>query len=495
MIGDVHGLEVPTLLTGVDDSVASGALRSSAAVKAAGGRRPEFRKTRSGKKVGSKQLILWGVWAYFLLVIFEGALRKWFLPGLATPLLVVRDPIALVTLYLAAKRGWLPINVYVVSAMTIGCLGFLTAITLGHRSPFVAAFGARILILHVPMAFVIGRALSRKDLLRIGRAIVWITLPMTVLMALQFFSPQSAWVNRGVGGDMEGAGFSGAMGFMRPPGTFSFTNGLTSFYSLAGVWGVYFWLTPGKCSRLILLLATSGFILAIPLSISRGLLFQTVLTGMFAMLVIARKPKYLGKVMGAGIAVCVALAAVSWTPAFQTGVEVFATRIEKASKSEGGLEGTLGDRFLGGLVGAVLHSTDLPVFGHGIGLGTNVGAKYTTGKRAFLIAEGEWGREVGELGPLLGLPLIFVRVLMAGHLLWLGYQRLTRGDPLSWILLGVGFLAIAQGGWAQPTALGFYTVTTGLVFAAIRTSSKPITTKSNSRNQNSISLAGSVSVS
>ena len=31
------------------------------------------------------------IWLYFFLLIFEGALRKWFLPFLATPLLVVRD--------------------------------------------------------------------------------------------------------------------------------------------------------------------------------------------------------------------------------------------------------------------------------------------------------------------------------------------------------------------------------------------------------------------
>ncbi|MEO9930357.1 hypothetical protein [Rhodopirellula bahusiensis] len=414
---------------------------------------------------------------------------------MATPLLVVRDPIALVTLYLAAKRGLLPFNVYVISAVTIGCLGLLTAITVGHRSPFVAAFGARILVLHVPMAFVIGRSLSRNDLLRIGRVVIVIAIPMTVLMVMQYFSPQSAWVNRGVGGDMEGAGFSGAMGYARPPGTFSFTNGLTLFYGLAGVWIVYFWLTPGKCNRLLLLFATGGLILAIPLSISRGLLFQTCVTGMFAMVVIARKPKYLTKVMGAGIAIAVALAAVSWTPAFQTGLTVFAKRFETAAESEGGLEGTLGDRFLGGLIGAVFNATDLPIFGHGIGLGTNVGAKYTTGRRTFIIAEGEWGREVGELGPLLGLPLIFVRVLMASHFLWLGYQRLTRGDPLTWTLLGLGFLVIAQGAWAQPTDLGFYTLITGLVIAALRTSSKPTAAKRKSRRPPSPSIAGLGSVS
>ena len=32
------------------------------------------------------------IWAYFLLLLFEGALRKWFLPGLSQGLLIIRDP-------------------------------------------------------------------------------------------------------------------------------------------------------------------------------------------------------------------------------------------------------------------------------------------------------------------------------------------------------------------------------------------------------------------
>ena len=43
-------------------------------------------------------------WAYFLLLIFEGALRKWILPQLSAPLLLVRDPIALLII-IEASRG------------------------------------------------------------------------------------------------------------------------------------------------------------------------------------------------------------------------------------------------------------------------------------------------------------------------------------------------------------------------------------------------------
>ena len=42
-------------------------------------------------------------WAYFLLLIFEGALRKWIVPQLSAPLLLVRDPIGLLILLEALR--------------------------------------------------------------------------------------------------------------------------------------------------------------------------------------------------------------------------------------------------------------------------------------------------------------------------------------------------------------------------------------------------------
>jgi hypothetical protein len=40
------------------------------------------------------------------------------------------------------------------------------------------------------------------------------------------------------------------------------------------------------------------------------------------------------------------------------------------------------------------------------------------------------------------------------------------------MILSFSFLAIAQGGWAQPTALGFSVVSGGLTFAALRAPKK-----------------------
>ena len=35
------------------------------------------------------------VWIYFILLMIEGALRKWLLKGLSEPLLIIRDPIVI----------------------------------------------------------------------------------------------------------------------------------------------------------------------------------------------------------------------------------------------------------------------------------------------------------------------------------------------------------------------------------------------------------------
>ena len=51
-------------------------------------------------------------WLYLLLLIFEGALRKWFLPQLSNLFLVVREPIVLYVLYLSFKYNICRDNIF-----------------------------------------------------------------------------------------------------------------------------------------------------------------------------------------------------------------------------------------------------------------------------------------------------------------------------------------------------------------------------------------------
>src|SRR5690606_1616977 len=135
-----------------------------------------------------------------------------------------------------------------------------------------------------------------------------------------------------------------------------------------------------------------ALLFSIPLSISRTLLFFVAISVLFALMATSRKPEYFGKIAAVVLGCLVLLAVLLQTSSFGTATEAFTSRYETANETEGGLEGVFLDRFLGGLIGAFTSSVELPFFGHGLGMGTNVGSMLLTGSAEFLIAEGEWGR-------------------------------------------------------------------------------------------------------
>ena len=120
------------------------------------------------------------------------------------------------------------------------------------------------------------------------------------------------------------------------------------------------------------------------------------------------------------------------------------------------------------MIGAISGSAELPFFGYGLGMGTNVGSQLLTGNRNFLIAEGEWGRLIGELGPLMGILIILVRVSLTAKVTVACYRSLRMGKILPWMLLSYGLLMLSQGAWSQPTSLGFSVLISGLMIASLR---------------------------
>lgn len=407
------------------------------------------------------------IWLYIILLIFEGALRRWVLPGASSPLLIVRDPIALFIIVEAARWRLIPRRPAFWMSYLIAGVGFVLALTVGHGDGAIALYGARPLVLHFPAMFIIGLVLDRNDLHRIGRFFLAVSIGMTALLVLQFYSPQTAFVNRGVGG-VGGAGFSGAEGYFRPPGTFSFTSGVAQFYGLMIAFVIYFWFVPRHVNRLLLLAATGATLIAIPLSISRSLFFQVLVSLAFAAIASAWKPRLMLGAVRAAVAISLAAYVTLRFEAVRNAVDVLLTRFDQAGRSEGGFEGTLIDRYLGGLLSPIVHAVDVPIPGLGLGLGTNAGSQLLTGEAQFLIAEGEWGRIIGELGAVLGLTLIAVRVSVTAGAAVRSWRQLRLGDVLPWILLSNAILLVPQGSWNQPTSLGFVVVGGGLLLASVR---------------------------
>jgi hypothetical protein len=291
---------------------------------------------------------------------------------------------------------------------------------------------------------------------------------MTILVGIQFYSPQTAWVNRGIGGDIEGSGFSGAVGFYRVPGTFSFTNGLAFFYGLAAAYIFYFWLDikASQVSKLLLLGATVALLAAIPLSISRTVFFEIALTLTFMMVISGRNPKVLFRIFSASIAGFFLFLMLNNFSFFQTASYAFMERFTSANETEGGLEGVFVDRFLGGMYGAITNDR-FQFWGAGLGMGTNAGAKMLTGDSSkFLISEGEWGRLIGEMGLILGMIVILIRGGVVMQLFRKAWDSIGRDNTLPWMLLSFGIIVILQAPWAQPTTLGFSVLIGGLINAS-----------------------------
>ena len=100
------------------------------------------------------------IWAYFVLLIFEGSLRKWVLPQFSDILLVVRDPVVLAIYGFAIRGRVFPNNGYVVSLGVLGVLSWLVSLVV--LQPYlslqplilVTGFGFRSNFLHLPLIFI-----------------------------------------------------------------------------------------------------------------------------------------------------------------------------------------------------------------------------------------------------------------------------------------------------------------------------------------------------
>jgi hypothetical protein len=413
------------------------------------------------------QLLLW---SYFLLVIFEGALRKWILPGLSNPLLVIRDPIAIAAIVLGwpylSRRPWAG---WIGCFAAVGGVAVFVALIAGHRDPIVALYGARILWFHIPLIFLFACVFTRDDVFAFAKATAFIAIPMAVLIAMQYSLPQTHFLNVAPGGT-ESAGFSGALGKFRPPGTFSFTNGLTEFYGMAAACVVGLMVSGVRPLPKWLWLSAGALVVALPVSISRSLLFKYVLVATAAVASSALTGRNMKNLFVGAVLISAVVFAASYLPVVRDAQRAFSARWELATENEGageGVQGVLAKRVGGSTVGSVLGAMEIaPLFGHGIGLGTNVGAQRVIGERGFLIAEGAWPAAIGELGPILGLALLGLRVALALMLLNRAWAQARRGNAFPLIMGGYAIVLVVMGDTAQPTALGFLVVGAGLMLAA-----------------------------
>ena len=141
------------------------------------------------------------IWAYFLLLLFEGALRKWFLPGLSQELLIIRDPLVIWIYYLCYAQGFFPLNnKYLKRCFQWVAVAVVLSLLINQAHPATIAYGARTNLLHFPLIFIMARILTWEDVINFGKAFLVLATPMTWVVAQQFQADAEAIINTAAGG-------------------------------------------------------------------------------------------------------------------------------------------------------------------------------------------------------------------------------------------------------------------------------------------------------
>jgi len=412
------------------------------------------------------------IWIYFWLLIFEGALRKWVVPALSDPLLIVRDPVVLLIYFQAIRGGFFPQHWLVKTMIGLGAFTFVWGCMHIYGGSYldliVSAYGVRTFFLHLPLIFIMGHVFTRDDVLKMGKWILLLSIPMAALMAMQYKVSPTHFLNRSTTGD-EGGQLLAALGHVRPPGTFSFITGPAVFYPLVTVFLVMGIMHPRIYRKWLIIAAAVATALVLPVSGSRSLVLASAIVMFFAGGALIRNPRFLPRFTIWAVVIVIGGGTVLALPVGQRAIESFSTRWNAAMDVEGQGEGAdvaIIRRVGGGFTEVFKYLPNIPAAGYGIGAGTNVGSKLKTGGLVFLMGEGEWMRVVMEAGPFLGFTYIGFRITLAFYLLWAAWRRMLAGDPLAWLLMACAFIVLVIGQTSQATNLGFMALISGLALAA-----------------------------
>jgi len=406
------------------------------------------------------------IWLYLILLLLEGALRKWVVPSLSTPLTIIRDPLVILIYIIANSCRRFPMNGFVMANFLLAAGAYCASLLAPDTNWVVTLLGLRCYFLHLPLIFVMEQTLEAEDIWRMGKFLFWFAIPETILCVLQFSEPQSAWVNLSLGGQVT-QGMSGALDKFRPSGTFSFTSGVAEFYPMALALLLGFVLTKRKLPWYLSIAAAVCVVIAIPISISRTNALTCALVLIVsgaAVFALPRAPQALVRIiLFVGVVVLIA----SWLPRFDEGVQTFGARWDDSTGQDvAGFQTNIVARFFTDLIPPVDILFDAPLTGKGIGIGTPMAQAYLNGARNFTLGEGEWPRVLWELGPVLGLAYIFLRIGICLRMVRMAAASLRRENVWPTILSVQAFLLVLNSQWAQATTQGFATFGAGLAFAA-----------------------------
>lgn len=420
-----------------------------------------------------------GFWIYLVLTFIEGAMRKWFMPGLSEVWMMCREPIVIWTVLSLMGSHYLKRSTVAIFFMSIGIFMFMTTMTMGHKHLGVALWGFRIWFFHLPYIFIMANKLNRIDLIKICQFIIIVFMPMTILFVVQWASPVNSWINARAGGVF--ANMSEDM--LRPSGTFILGLG-SSYYipvvvslSLATVFSPFYRKKLLVIKHEYLILILSVFI-ALIVSISRGAVIQSIVTALFIALILSLygNSRYLSRFLLGLCCVYIIFYILSEVSINGKGLlDPITNRFETASEQQGGSYAIFDDRVLGPLRFWNISGniSNLPLFGYGIGAGSNYGTKYLNIGDAWGL--GEWSSPIvtNEMGLLFGGIVFFMRLGFCFYLMPKCLRLIKKNNdilPLCLWTLSINYFS--NGNINLTMTLGWIVIVMILLIVSIRTSVK-----------------------
>lgn len=348
-----------------------------------------------------------------LIVVFEGAFRKWVSVSFTNPLVFLRDAMALFGIFLAVKNNCLKFTQFGSQILwlwtAILLLWGMLQVIVNQSSPLIFIIGMRFWLLYLWFSYAAALSLTERDFDFITKIILLLVLIMAPLTVMQHFLPPFAFLNKQVGGD-EGKVFMLSGDIVRTTGTFSFTAGNSTFLAFAAPFALALLTSNKKLWKIkwmpqICIVALG---IATMVSGSRTALVTFILL-FFIYLVISliySKNKKRGSTIVMIIFMTSILALIPFF--FARALNATEERIESVAQST---QDNSDNRFFTILFGESGSYEDLSLMGHGFGSGTNFVGSLATGSRTFLLAETEMARTILE-GGLIGFFFVALKILI-----------------------------------------------------------------------------------
>jgi len=387
--------------------------------------------------------------------ILEGAVRKW-VPGTDTLMYFARDGLLLIAIaYVALRypsRDGSRRSLLLGLAVVMLCVWSLLGALVESMPLMVVVVGIRTYIAPLLLAYVVWRNEIHTAWRGIVRTLLLYAPLEAGLVIAQVLSPLSSPVNAYAGG-IEGT-FTTSDGIARATGTFTFSQGLTLYATLALAVCLGCILSRLEIVNVSLaMVSLVSCILLVAISGSRGLVLHAALV--VGTLLLAQLRFMRGRQFGL-LAVAAGLGWATWLSIQNLLAEVlaaFEARFENAAASEDSYARILRSSF--GFL-----TDPFPLLGPGAGAHSQAGAAAGS---SLSWVESDSARWTSELGAL-GLALAALRVGLGAVLILWAVVNVRRSDALTVSFAAVvGFQLLIGNVTGTPTAQGAF----GVALAAL----------------------------